>query len=210
MNVACYRENIVRLLTGLLLVSALAAQDKPSLGIVHGTLSERKGSDLRVKTQEDGTVVFRVNLESAIERDRMPVPLDQLFSGASLEIFWEGQIEGVRYARLVKLLGRQLMTSKMLFPYGSPGDSIVPRGTLVLTGIVLRLAADRMVLRTRADGERSLMLRYDTRYKEEGRRVEASALAPSTRVFIRAGKNLDGQLEAYEVVWGQILAPERQ
>ncbi len=180
------------------------------MGIVHGTLSERNGSDLRVKTQEDGTMVFRVNLESAIERDRMPVPLDQLFSGANLEIFWEGQIEGVRYARLVKLLGRQLLTSRMLFPYGSLGDSIVPRGTLVFTGIVLRLAADRMVLRTRSDGERSLVLRRDTRYKEEGRRVEASALAPATRVFIRAGKSLDGQLEAYEVVWGQILEPERQ
>jgi hypothetical protein len=201
--------SIVKLLTGLLLVSGLAAQDQPTLGIVHGILSERSGSDLRVKTREEGPLLFRVNEQSAIERDRMPVALDQVFPGASIEIFWEGTIEGVRYARLVKLLGRQLLTSRTLFPYGSLSEHIAPRGSMVVTGIVLLMGSDRLVLRTRGEGQQSLMLRRDTRYKGDGRLVEATALAPATRVFIRAGKNLDGQLEAYEVVWGQILEPER-
>ena len=49
----------------------------------------------------------------------------------------------------------------------------------------------------------------DTRFREDGLRVEPSSLHSSTRVFVRAGKNLDGEIEAYEIVWGEILTPAR-
>jgi len=37
--------------------------------------------------------------------------------------------------------------------------------------------------------------------------VEAADLKPNTRVFVRAGKNLEDQIEAYQIVWGEILQP---
>jgi hypothetical protein len=37
--------------------------------------------------------------------------------------------------------------------------------------------------------------------------VEAADLKPNTRVFIRAGKNFEDQVEAYQVIWGEILHP---
>ena len=30
---------------------------------------------------------------------------------------------------------------------------------------------------------------------------------PTTRVFVRAGKNLDDQVEAYQIIWGDIMEP---
>ena len=35
----------------------------------------------------------------------------------------------------------------------------------------------------------------------------SASLHPNMRVFIRAGKNLDDEIEAYQVVWGEILTP---
>ena len=52
-----------------------------------------------------------------------------------------------------------------------------------------------------------IVVRNDTRFREDGLKVEQSSLHSSTRVFVRAGKNLDDQIEAYEIVWGEILTP---
>ena len=35
--------------------------------------------------------------------------------------------------------------------------------------------------------------------------LERSNLEPQTRIFVRAGRNLDGDVEAYTIVWGEIL-----
>ena len=43
---------------------------------------------------------------------------------------------------------------------------------------------------------------------ENGEIVEAANLRPNMRVFVRAGKDLYDQLEAYQVVWGDILRPQ--
>jgi hypothetical protein len=37
--------------------------------------------------------------------------------------------------------------------------------------------------------------------------VDAADLKPTTRVFVRAGKNLDEQVEAYQIIWGDIMEP---
>lgn len=62
-----------------------------------------------------------------------------------------------------------------------------------------------MTLRTRADGEKVILLRSDTRYIQGGSEVEASELKVNTRVYIRAGHTLERQVEAYQVMWGEIL-----
>jgi hypothetical protein len=42
---------------------------------------------------------------------------------------------------------------------------------------------------------------------ENGDIVDPSALKLNMHVFVRAGKTLYGELEAYQVVWGGILRP---
>jgi hypothetical protein len=50
-----------------------------------------------------------------------------------------------------------------------------------------------------------MLLRRDTLYQCNGVRMEASALSINERVSVRAGTNVSGQVEAYQVIWGDIL-----
>ncbi len=52
-------------------------------------------------------------------------------------------------------------------------------------------------------------MRPDTRFVRDGRTVEAASLKVNARVFVRGARNLDGAVEAYQVVWGEILRPHR-
>jgi hypothetical protein len=97
-----------------------------------------------------------------------------------------------------------------LRPLRSPTESFAPRGALTFSGTVVSLAPESFLLRTRRDGERVILRRDDTRYFEDGAQVESGKLAPNTRVFVRAGNNGDEEIEAYQVVWGEILEPLRR
>ena len=57
------------------------------------------------------------------------------------------------------------------------------------------------------NGEMGVTLLPDTRYLDGGRRVESPALL-NKHVFVRAGRDVWGDLEAYRVMWGEIVAPE--
>lgn len=78
------------------------------------------------------------------------------------------------------------------------------QGDLSLSGVIVRLDGMHLVLRTHA-GEKIILLRQDTRYLDNGDVVAMAALKPTMRVFVSAGKNLYGDLEGYQVVWGHIL-----
>ena len=87
-------------------------------------------------------------------------------------------------------------------------DRSLPAGTLTYAGVVFRVSGERLVLHTREGGDQSILLRKDTRFLENGESVEAETLKPNMRVFVRAGKDLYDQVEAYQVIWGSILDPK--
>jgi hypothetical protein len=70
----------------------------------------------------------------------------------------------------------------------------------------MRVDPQLLTLRTRR-GEQHLLLRQDTRYLGDGARVDLKSLQVNTRVFVRAGRNLDQEIEAYQVIWGSIVQP---
>jgi len=78
-----------------------------------------------------------------------------------------------------------------------------PRGDRTVSGVIINNNTRTITLRTR-DGEQTLLLRKDTRYLAGGAPQDAAALTVNTRVFVRAGRNLEGGIEAYQVVWGEI------
>jgi hypothetical protein len=86
-------------------------------------------------------------------------------------------------------------------------DVWFPRGNLTFAGVVLRIDAETMTVKTRRDGIQRFVLRRDTFYLGNGMELERKHLANNTCVFIRAGRNLDHDLEAYEIVWGEIFKP---
>jgi hypothetical protein len=81
----------------------------------------------------------------------------------------------------------------------------LPRGDRTVSGVIVRRDARSITLRTR-DGEQTLLLRRDTRYMGDGAQQDAAAMTVNTRVFVRAGQNLEGGIEAYQVMWGEIGA----
>ena len=208
----------MRLWPGLVFAAAAAmmAQELAPIGIVRGALIECDATHLTLGVDESRIFRFLTDGRTFIERDHMRIFCPSLSKGERIELVSDRSPEaGTRYARLVSVVSREvrprrqqaLMALRAPLLHDDPTISIAPRGSLTFTGVVLRLDADGLVLRTRVNGEKWILVRRDTRYREAGLQVDSSYLHSSTRVFVRGGTNLDGELEAYEVVWGEILAP---
>ncbi len=206
----------MRLWPGLVFAAGMMAQELAPIGIVRGALIECDATHLTLGVEESRVFRFLTDGRTFIERDHMRIFCPSLSKGERIELVSDRSPEaGARYARLVSVVTREvrprrqqaLMALRAPLLHDDPTISIAPRGSLTFTGVVLRLDADGLILRTRVNGEKWILVRRDTRYREDGLQVDSSYLRSSTRVFVRGGTNLDGELEAYEVVWGEILAP---
>jgi hypothetical protein len=62
-----------------------------------------------------------------------------------------------------------------------------------------------LVLHLRGGDVQTILLRKDTRFLKDGEAMEYADLRSNMRVFVRAGKDIYQQVEAYQVVWGNIL-----
>jgi hypothetical protein len=91
-----------------------------------------------------------------------------------------------------------------------PTESFAPRGYLTLSGLVVRRTEEILVIRTRLEGEKTLLFRADTRFTNNGQPVTLDDLRVNTRVFVRAGHTLEKDLEVYHVSWGEILDGKSQ
>ncbi|MGH9647520.1 MAG: hypothetical protein ACRD4E_11975 [Bryobacteraceae bacterium] len=80
----------------------------------------------------------------------------------------------------------------------------LPHGDRTISGVIIRRDSHSLTIRTR-DGEQTVLLRKDTRYLGDGTQQDAASALVNTRVFVRAGPNLYGGVEAYQVMWGDIL-----
>jgi hypothetical protein len=202
----------MRLWPGFILAaSMLAQQEIAPIGIVRAALIECDATRLTVRTADNHTYGFVIDSKTFIERDNFRISCSKLDKAEPLEIVSDRSTEpGLAYARLITVVNPAIRARRRaLLDHEDPTLSIAPRGSLTFTGVVLRMDDDGLVLRTRVDGEKWILVRHDTRFREDGLRVEPSSLHSSTRVFVRAGKNLDGEIEAYEIVWGEILIPAR-
>jgi hypothetical protein len=194
----------------------LMAQEIAPIGIVRGVLAGCDPTHLTITDEDSHTFRFVTDGRTFIERDHQRIYCPKLSKGDHMEIVSDRSTElGARYARLVSVVNfdlrprrRAVILPRAPLPYEDPTASWAPRGSLTLTGVVLRSESAGMVLRTRIDGQKWILLRKDTRFREDGLLVEPSSLRASTRVFVRAGPSLDGEVEAYEVVWGEILSPD--
>lgn len=205
----------MRLWPVFVLASGLMAEELAPIGIVRGALASCDVTHLTIRDDEDRIFRFVTDGRSFIERDNQRITCAKLRAGERMEVVSDRSSEpGARYARMASVMNfeaRQrprpaILPRAPLVRY-SPTLRFAPRGSLTFSGIVLRQEKSGLLLRTRADGEKWILLNRDTMYRENGLQVESSYLTSSTRVFVRAGANLDGEIQAYEVVWGEILSP---
>ena len=168
--------------------------------------------EFAVRAPDNQVYRYRFDSRTAVERDGLPGGVEHLNPGDRVTVESEPVVGSlVRYARTVLVVTARAQMTLADSRLGSAARP--PRtpqtGTLTFAGVVARLNAQSLVLRTRG-GEQTLLIRQDTHYVDNGDTVEAADLRPNMRVFVRAGRNIYQQVEAYQVIWGKILEPRRQ
>jgi hypothetical protein len=197
------------------LVAVLAAQQRNASPLIRGVLIAREvhaSGEFSVRSADRQVFRYRFDPKTYVERENRLVDIPRLEIGEKVEVLSdEGPASAVRYARTVHVI--------LPAPPARPGsqrrseadrdavDRFGPTSTMSLSGVVISLGPERIVLHTREAGNQTVLLRRDTRFLANGEIVDLSALEPNMRVFIRAGRNLDGAIEAYQIIWGEILEP---
>jgi hypothetical protein len=203
-------------LMGLWAWAGLAQTPPPGPAVVRGVLLERDtaaaAGEFSVRAPDNQVYRYQFDRKTYVERDDRMIDVKRLDPGEKVEVVSD-TVSGLvlRYARTIHVLPEappaRPSSASRLRAARLTLDRAAPTGNLTFSGVVFRLTGERIVLHTREGGEQSLMLRKDTRYMENGEIVEAANLKPNMRVFVRAGKDLYDQLEAYQVIWGNILEP---
>jgi hypothetical protein len=148
----------------------------------------------------------RVTTDTFLSRASIRIHPAGVRVGDTLEIVAEGG-PGSCVARTIYVRQPDLrrVRTRIVLSRTAQLDSLWPRGMLTFTGIVTRVEGERLYLQTRKDGSKSFALRDDTVYSDGGRHAERADLGTQTRVFVRANRTYEGDLEVYHVVWGEIL-----
>jgi hypothetical protein len=203
----------------LLAPALLVAQTAPVRGVLLERDPQASGGQFSVRLPSFEVLRFRFDAQTKVERDGHVIDVPRLKPGEKVEVVGD-PISGLmlRQARSVSvtidpsappppppLRPSRLAQLRSANRYAE--DRSLPTGNLTYAGVVARFGADRIVLHTRDGKEQSLLLRKDTRYLLNGDLVDAALLKLNTPVFVRAGRDLWDQVEAYQVIWGKILAP---
>jgi hypothetical protein len=181
----------------LLLAAALHAQQTMPVGILRGNLVAWQNGSLSIR-QADGAVYdCSYDNHTLFQRNRWPIQSSELAGGEPVEVVsdrWPAT--RACYVRMVSVVYALPKSPRRRVPVA---EVWVPRGYLTYSGLVVKNEDSKITLKTRS-GPRTLRLRPDTRYSE------ASQPLLNKHVFVRAGRNLEGVLEAYQVMWGEILS----
>ena len=208
----------MRCFLGLFLIAGFAnSQESAPVGIVRGDLSMllvRAGrGTLDIKTSAGTIYQCDFDNSSLVERDNLPVAPATMIKGDPIELVADRKRDRC-YARIIRVLKRGSAVGPITSAQGkwrfsmNAIDHIYPRGNLTFSGVILRMTPNMLVLRTRTEREKIIMLREDTRYLDSGLPGEFKGLAVNTRVFIRGSRTFEDTLEAHQVIWGEIEGPK--
>lgn len=143
--------------------------------------------------------------KSYLEFAKQRVAATRLVAGDRLDILSDRSgPERACYIRILHVLPPEPFRSRAAQARRPPAP-VAPVATQTLAGVVVRNENGLLILRTR-EGRRTVLVRRDTRFIGDGLRGDAGSLGANQRVFVQAGRNLDGELEAYQVTWGEILS----
>jgi hypothetical protein len=184
----------------------LLSEDVP-VGVVSGYISDIKRASFLLKTVTNKEFRCTYDQRTWFEQSRVRVDVNSFQPTDLVEIIADRRlIDGtpcyVRTVRLADLAPKE--SGRMRITYRAVTESIVPRGEYQWSGIVSELTPEKLVLRTRTEGYKTILLRRDTRFLEDGVVSERARLQPNTRISIRAGKNVTGDVEVYQIIWGQV------
>lgn len=202
----------------LLLLAPFYAQAQFPAPEQAGVVLERDlnvdSGEFAIRAPDHQVFRYQFDSKSVVERDTLSGGMGHLRVSDRVTVESD-TVAGslLRYARLIHVSDSP---AQMSLADSKPHASVFSllelsphTANLTFAGVVARLNTQSLVLRTR-EGEQTLLIRHDTSYVDNGDTVEAAQLRPNMRVFVRAGKNLYEQVEAYQVIWGSILQPARK
>jgi hypothetical protein len=190
----------------LLFPLMMAAEDVP-VGVVTGYISDISKTSFLLKTTTNKEFRCTYDHRTWFEQSRVRVPVTAFQPTDLVELVADRRfIDGLPcYIRTVRLADpTPKETGRMRITYRAVTENLIPRGEYAWAGIVSQIDPQKLVLRTRTQGHQTLVLRRDTRYLEDGVISEYQRLKPNTRISIRAGRNLEGQVEVYQIIWGAV------
>jgi hypothetical protein len=191
-----------------LLATTLLGQQGLPVGITRGSLVAWQGSPASgsvVVRRTDGELYgCSFDAHTLFQRNQWPVRVDALRAGEPVEVVSDRKLGSANcYARMLSVVYAQAIAVRRAAPRPA-AVAPVPRGALTFSGVVVRADASEMTIRTR-EGKRTLLLRGDTRYSEDGVRLAEPSALVNRHVFVRGGRTPDDELEAYQVMWGEIF-----
>jgi hypothetical protein len=184
--------------------------------LVGGVLLERDApaasGEFSVRAADNQVFRFRFDPQTHVERDGAALDVARLEPGEKVEVLADRMPHAdLRYALAIRATSapppRAPPTVRDRGEARAP-DRPIPAGSLFFSGVISHLSVARVVLRMRDGADQTILLLKDTRYLDGGEVVDAAALKPNMRVFVQAGKTIYDQVEAYQVVWGEILGPK--
>lgn len=193
----------MRWLSILLFAGSLFGQQTMPSGIVRGSIVAAAGGSLSIR-QPDG-MVYDCSYDrlTLFQRNHWPIRAVDLNGGEPVEILADRKAADFTattpcYVRMLSVVYPPPPSPRHRFP---PKDAWKPHGYLSYSGRVVAADGGMLTIKTSA-GPRTLRLRTDTHYSD------ATESLVNKHVFVRAGRNQQGTLEAYQVVWGGILVPQ--
>jgi hypothetical protein len=191
----------------------VAAAQAPPADLT-GMLLERDPSsasgEFSIRAADSEVFRFQYGPQTRVEREQQASDFGRLRTGEKVEVISDA-VDGslLRLARVIRVivpLPPPAMTHSVRTV--APAERLVASANLTFAGVVSQFTPQRLVLHTR-EGDRTILIRKDTRYVADGGTVEAAALQPNMRVYVQAGKDLYERLEAYRIIWGRIFDPGR-
>jgi hypothetical protein len=179
-------------------------------GLVRGVVVSNEPGDLVVQASTSLSYHYRTDNKTWIEREQERIRVSDLHQGEILEVVSDREPQLIRYARLVHVIEKAVPPR---VNWSAGGVYRLPRGKsaeappLTYSGIISSLDGRKMILRTRFDGEIPIFLRDDTRVSADGAEANLSDLKINQRIFIRAARNREDFIEAFEIIWSRLLAP---
>lgn len=183
--------------------------------LVRGVLLECDAhavGEFSIRAADNRVLRYQFDGRTYVEREERLIEPARLVAGEKVEVVSDTAAGyTLRYARTIHVIQPvpppRPLTLGRLRAYDPKTEPAIRAGTITFSGVVFRLNSQRVVLHTREAGDMSIQLRKDTRYLADGQLVDAESLKPNMRVFVRAGKDLYNEVEAYQVIWGKILDP---
>ena len=191
-------------------VAGVSMAESMPYGYFHGTMVRFEGTPaegLLIARAADGALLdCGYDGKSYLELSKRRITPAKLLEGDRLEVLVDRSGRGRScYIRLLHVLPPQAVNpARPAKAQRPPSRLSTPVATVTLAGIVVRKASGAITVRGR-DREETVFLRRDTRFVGNGARLNLADVTLNQRVFVEAGRNLDGELEAYQVTWGEML-----